>query len=111
VILWQAAVDPLSWRTLPENFGYASSGGESSAWWLSLFILGGATTLMVLLGVAGRTAGVILVLLALLDVVARGLLWENGALLTVASLLMLVGSGHFSLWSPEEKVFQTRLGR
>jgi CDP-diacylglycerol---glycerol-3-phosphate 3-phosphatidyltransferase len=111
VMLWQAAVDPLSWRTLPENFGYASSGGESSAWWLSLFILGGATTLMVLLGVAGRTAGVILVLLALLDVVARGLLWENGALLTVASLLMLVGSGHFSLWSPEEKVFQTRLGR
>jgi CDP-diacylglycerol---glycerol-3-phosphate 3-phosphatidyltransferase len=105
MILWQAVIDPLPWRTL-----FNDPESESTFWLLSLLVLGGVTTVMVLLGSAARLSGASVILLALIDIITRGLSWENGALLAAGSLLILIGSGRYALWTPEEKLFQTRLG-
>ncbi len=76
-------------------------------------LLGGLavlTTLMVGLGVLGRVAALGLLAPTAMTVVATDLHLLNGFLLAGTIALMLLGSGRFSLWQPEEAVISRRAG-
>ncbi|MBW7881146.1 MAG: CDP-alcohol phosphatidyltransferase family protein [Caldilineaceae bacterium] len=66
--------------------------------------------LLLLLGVVGRLAAVVLVALACADMLASGLYLGNELLLACAIIVAHLGSGKFALWKPEEHFIHTRLG-
>lgn len=72
-----------------------------------LLILGAA---LVLLGVMGRLAAFWLVFPLGFDMVTRGLDWTNGVGLATAVCLMLLGTGPYSRWKPEERFLLRRVG-
>ena len=74
---------------------------------LELLILLAAAGLAV--GLAGRIAALGLLIPIALLILNEGLQLQNGALLTATLVLLLAGSGQFSLWQPEE-VFLSRRG-
>ncbi len=67
-------------------------------------------TLLVLFGFIGRLGAVVLFFPIGFDIATRGLLWDNGVALFSALYIALLGSGHFSLWQPEDAFISQRAG-
>jgi CDP-diacylglycerol---glycerol-3-phosphate 3-phosphatidyltransferase len=65
-------------------------------------ILGTFTTL---LGIAGRMSCILLFFPIGFETIIHGLLWANTIALMSTLYLSLLGTGYFSLWQPEEKLF------
>ncbi|MEW5959005.1 MAG: CDP-alcohol phosphatidyltransferase family protein [Chloroflexota bacterium] len=76
----------------------------------ALGLLAVLATVMLALGVLGRLASLGLLAPAAMTVVSAGLHLDNGLLLAGTMALMLLGSGYFSLWQPEEALIRRRAG-
>jgi CDP-diacylglycerol--glycerol-3-phosphate 3-phosphatidyltransferase len=108
-ILWNR-LDPatlFAWPVLPlpspQGWGPSLVG-----WAIGLVAL--AATLMLALGVAGRLAALGLLVAASANILTSGLYLTNGFLLVSAVALMLLGSGAFSCWCPEDALLSRRAG-
>ena len=75
---------------------------------ISLVALG--ATVMLALGGAGRLAALGLLVAASANILASELYLYNGFLLVSAIALMLLGSGTFSCWRPEDAILSRRAG-
>jgi hypothetical protein len=77
-----------------------------------VFILGLAfiSMLLIVLGIAGRLAALVLTFVAALFILGTGLDFTNGLMLSSTIALMLLGTGAFSLWKPEDKFLNRRAG-
>ena len=86
---------PLPWPTLAAGLmiGLAVSGG-----------------LFVTLGLVGRLAALATITAITANIMVTGLHFDNGLLLTANMLLMLFGTGPFSLWQPEARFLSRRPG-
>jgi CDP-diacylglycerol---glycerol-3-phosphate 3-phosphatidyltransferase len=73
--------------------------------WLGLVAAG-----PVVLGLLGRLAALGLVIPAMTNILNAGLRLDNGLLLVAALMLLLFGTGAFSLWRPEETWLNRRPG-
>ena len=52
-----------------------------------------------------------LVVLACVEINVAGLHWASNGLWLVCSIIVVhLGSGHFALWKPEERLLRTKLG-
>jgi CDP-diacylglycerol--glycerol-3-phosphate 3-phosphatidyltransferase len=67
-------------------------------------------TVMLGLGVAGRVAALGLVAAASANIFGAGLDWRNGFVLSVTITIMLLGTGAFSIWQPEDAILSRRPG-
>lgn len=106
-MLWRAAPAFTAWSA-----HYAAQG-----WLAPLAFFWGLTLLWViaafclLTGVLGRFAAFALFYLAVLDILANGLHWNDNALLFICTIIVLhLGSGKFALWKPEEQWVYMKLG-
>jgi len=72
-----------------------------------LVILGGTA---VALGFLGRIISFLLVFPLGFDILSHGLTWANGTALACATAIMLLGTGAWSLWQPEERWLGKRGG-
>jgi CDP-diacylglycerol---glycerol-3-phosphate 3-phosphatidyltransferase len=106
LILWRVLGDMSIWYTLPPPFSAIAPGIT-----VAVLVLGAIATAAALLGIAGRVVGVVFVLVACVDVLARGLGLDNGFLFSAAATLVMIGTGRFALWTPEEYIFNTQTGR
>ena len=131
--LWQrrVVVATTVWLPLPLRLalaaclGWIAASGPAPAWagllagWglpaapllanVALAALVGAGT-AVFLGILPRVLTLPLVFPIGFDILTRGLVWPNGLALACAIALMLLGSGPFSLWRPEERFMARRAG-
>jgi CDP-diacylglycerol--glycerol-3-phosphate 3-phosphatidyltransferase len=67
-------------------------------------------TILLILGAAGRLAALALLVAASAHVLSQGLDVLNGYLLVSTNALMILGSGAFSCWRPEEPLLKQRAG-
>ncbi|MBK7917566.1 MAG: CDP-alcohol phosphatidyltransferase family protein [Chloroflexi bacterium] len=74
---------------------------------LLLLVVGGTA---VALGILGRTISFLLVFPVGFDMLTHGLTWTNGTALACAAAIMLLGTGVWSLWQPEERWMVKRAG-
>ena len=65
---------------------------------------------LILAGIAGRIAALVLLLPLALIILQDGLNAAIAVLLVFAVLILILGTGKFSLWKPEEQVFSRRAG-
>lgn len=77
----------------------------------ALALIWALAALLLLLGVVGRVAALLLFSQATLDVLSMGLHWmDNGLLLLCLVIVLHLGSGRAALWKPEERLLRTKLG-
>lgn len=69
-----------------------------------------AAAVMITLGAMGRIMALVVVFPVGFDMVVNGANWVNGAALACAVLILLLGSGAFSVWQPEERFMVRRAG-
>jgi len=74
-------------------------------------VLEGLGALLIGLGIAGRAAASILLFPIGFTIVAAGLTREPGLLLSGILTVLILGTGAYSLWQPEDRVFTRWLGR
>jgi len=74
-------------------------------------ILEGLGALLIGLGIAGRAAASILLFPIGFTVVAAGLTRDARLLLSGILTVLILGTGVYSLWQPEDRIFTRRLGR
>lgn len=79
-----------------------SSPWPAAGSWL-LALLGALGGLAVLLGAGARAGAGLVSLAAYVDFASGGHAWQLLTLLCLASLLIVLGSGRFTLWIPEER--------
>jgi hypothetical protein len=105
-----AAADPLlrpaAWEALLVSWHLPAAGLLATV----LAIIALAGTGLVGLGVAGRVLSVALTLPIGFDIATRGPRWDNSLALIAIVGIMLLGTGPFSLWRPEDPRMQHRLG-
>jgi hypothetical protein len=65
---------------------------------------------LLVLGVVGRAAALILAFVAAFSAAQVGLQLDNGLLLVCAVYILHLGSGRFALWTPEEYYLHAKLG-
>ncbi len=106
LILWQVRQDPGLWLTLPMPFTMIAPALTGV-----ILVLGAIAIIAALLGVAGRVTGIVLILVACTDALARSLGIDNGLLLAIGATLVMLGTGRLALWTPEEYFFNTQTGR
>lgn len=99
-----SAARPQAWVALLESWGVP--GAPALATLLSLTALAG--TLLVALGVFGRTAAIALLFPLGFDCATRGLTWENGLALTAVMWVLVLGSGRFALWPADDRFYLQR---
>ena len=68
------------------------------------------TVLLILLGIAGRIAALSLMFVMGAAIMFAELNWGNGIILISTIGLVILGSGRFSLWAPEETFLRRRAG-
>lgn len=68
------------------------------------------TVLLILLGIAGRIAALSLMFVMGAAIMFAELNWGNGITLVSTISLVILGSGRFSLWAPEETFLRRRAG-
>lgn len=76
----------------------------------SLTWFAAAGALLLLLGVVGRAAALLLAFVAAFSAVQVGLRPDNSLLLACAVAILHLGSGRLALWTPEEYYLHARLG-
>jgi len=74
-------------------------------------ILEGLGALLIGLGIAGRAAAFVLLFPVGFTIVAAGLTDGSAVLLSGVLTVVILGTGAFSLWQPEDRIFTRRLGR
>jgi CDP-diacylglycerol--glycerol-3-phosphate 3-phosphatidyltransferase len=96
-----------TWLPYLQSLGWAAPN-----FWLWLLVIASAiSAIAILLGILGRVAALPLMLLGWLDVAANGMAWTAGIWLFVAAAIVThAGSGHWSLWRPEDPILHTRPG-
>ncbi|HEX6385012.1 MAG TPA: CDP-alcohol phosphatidyltransferase family protein [Anaerolineae bacterium] len=99
-------LQPPAWATLIAS--WSLPGAAVLATGLSLVDV--LATGMVVVGALGRLAAFLLVFPIGFDMATRGLYWDNGLALTSVICLMLLSTGAFSLWRPEDKYLLRRAG-
>jgi CDP-diacylglycerol--glycerol-3-phosphate 3-phosphatidyltransferase len=77
---------------------------------LAIGIAAAVASAMLTLGVAGRLAALGLLAIACVDILARGLDPANGLVLAGTVAIMLLGTGVFSIWRPEDALLNRRAG-
>lgn len=77
---------------------------------LAITLVALVATAMLVLGIAGRLAALVLLLAASANVLANGLYLSNGLLLVGTIALLLLGSGALSWWRPEDAILSRRAG-
>lgn len=107
-VLRQAAplLQPLAWRDLLVSWSMPAPG----LFTVVLALLAITGTAAVAVGLAGRLASILLYLPVGFDIVTLGLLWNNGMAAVAITLVLLFGTGPYSLWRPEDRIFQRPLG-
>jgi hypothetical protein len=106
-LLWQSAPDFRAWSAYLTGMGIKLG----SPVLITLALLWALAALLVLAGVIGRTAALLLIFLAFLDLQATGLRWtDNGLLLVCAIIVAHAGSGKYAWWQPEERLVRIKLG-
>lgn len=76
----------------------------------AIVMLASGVALMILLGAAGRTAAIGGMILAGLSQAGEPLSIVQAGLLAAYATLFFLGTGRFSLWTPEERLIYTRPG-
>jgi len=74
-------------------------------------ILEGLGALLIGLGIAGRVAAFVLLFPVGFTIVAAGLTDGSAVLLSGVLTVVILGTGAFSLWQPEDRIFTRRMGR
>ncbi|MBK8987591.1 MAG: CDP-alcohol phosphatidyltransferase family protein [Chloroflexi bacterium] len=101
-----AALWPPDWTALFVTWGLPGAAAWAIGWLAVMAAAGTAAAL----GVMGRLAAIFLVFPLGFDMLTRGLTWANGAALAGVIAIMLLGTGAFSLWQPEERWMARRAG-
>jgi CDP-diacylglycerol--glycerol-3-phosphate 3-phosphatidyltransferase len=81
---------------------------ELTAWVIMVIAI--IATSMLVLGIAGRTAALALVIVASANIFSTGLYLNNGLMLSSIIAVMLVGTGAFSRWQPEDALLYRQAG-
>ena len=97
---------PAPWHDLLISWGVPFAAGLAGLLGIALWVGSG----MLLTGTMGRIFSLVLVFPFGFDIASQGLTWANGIALSGVICLMLLGSGPYSLWQPEEKFVLERLG-
>lgn len=106
-VLWRAYPDFAAWQAWLASVGMPASPGIVQGFALVALL----TLLPFAAGVAARTAALIVLALAALDISANGLEWASNAWLLVAAVIVAhAGSGYLSFWRPEEPLLHRRFG-
>ncbi len=100
--IWQ----PTAWVDLFMSWRLPVPTLLASGWVIVLVMAGTA----VALGVMGRLFSLLLVFPIGFDMITCGLTPENGMALACTVVLMMLGTGPFSLWRPEERFMVRRAG-
>jgi uncharacterized membrane protein YphA (DoxX/SURF4 family) len=82
-------------------------GERTVGLFLILEVLG---ALLIGLGIAGRAAAFVLLFPVGFTIVAAGLTDGSAVLLSGVLTVVILGTGAFSLWQPEDRIFTRRLG-
>lgn len=94
-----------AWRVLFDGWGWP---GAWAAAILSLILL--VAGLTAVLGILPRTACLLLMYPLNFDAVARGMTVATAVALAAATAILLLGSGRYSAWTPEEAYMVRRAG-
>lgn len=93
------------------------AGAALTAWLIAQGDISGAVlwlaapaAILLLLGVVGRAAALVLAFVAAFVASSSGLALDNGLLLLCGVLTLHLGSGRFALWTPEEYYLHAKLG-
>jgi CDP-diacylglycerol--glycerol-3-phosphate 3-phosphatidyltransferase len=90
---------------------FAPPEGPGAPWVrIILGLVAAIAVVMLALGAAGRLAALGLLVVACAAILARGLDAGNGLALACAIAIMLLGSGAFSIWRPEDALLSRRAG-
>lgn len=111
LLLVLAVVRLNTWRlSLPEFLTIVTPLGTAQAHfvWVVVFYLLGSSLLV--LGVIGRLGGMILLIAVGLQYAILPLGKLEAGILLCASGIFFLGSGAFSLWQPEQRLIERRLG-
>jgi len=111
VVLVIGAVLRIPWNPLDPRALFAWPGlplPSLVGWAIGLVAL--AATMMLALGVAGRLAALGLLVAASANILTSGLYVTNGFVMVSVVALMLLGSGAFSCWRPEDALLNRRAG-
>jgi hypothetical protein len=65
---------------------------------------------MLATGILGRVAALALMVPTAANMVNLGLDWRNGLLLAVLIIILHIGTGAWSLWSPDQRLIARRAG-
>lgn len=99
-------LQPAAWEALIASWGLPAA----ATWATALAILALAGTALVGVGFLGRIMSVALNLPIGFDIATRGLHWDNALALVAVVGISLLGTGPYSLWRPEDRRMQRRLG-
>lgn len=88
-----------AWAALFTTWGLPGPAAIAAFW----AVAGLLAAIMVVLGAAGRLMALLLMFPLGFELLTAGLTFWNGTAVAVAVFIMLLGSGAFSLWQPEEK--------
>ncbi len=106
LLLRTLSLPPAPWVALLADWRLPAPGALAAAS-LVLFIVGLA---LIGLGVLGRLFSLLLVFPIAFDFISQGPNTLNGTVLACAITLLLLGTGPFSLWRPEEYFLSRRFG-
>jgi len=93
------------WLAFASPWGMA---GTPPQWWLTALAIAGGAALMV--GAASRVAAVLIIVAACADVALGGMRPHDLVLVLCGAIILHLGGGRFTLWSPEERYVRTPLG-
>jgi len=73
-------------------------------------VLESLVVLLILLGVSGRAAAILGLSLAAMNQAIAGPTLTQTLLMAAYALILFIGTGPFSLWTPEDRLIYRRLG-
>lgn len=106
LLLGRLTMPPAPWQALLTTWGLPLPGALAAAS-LILFTVG---ALAIALGILGRLFSLLLIFPIAFDVISQGTNGVNGVALACLIALMLLGTGPYSLWRPEEYFLTRRFG-
>ncbi len=99
-------IRPLAWADLFASWGL-SFAQPLAIFWL---VVGMAAAFMIFLGAAGRIFALLILFPLGFDMIVIGATWGNSIALACALMTLMLGTGTFSLWQPEERFMTMRAG-
>lgn len=97
--------------TLPSSLSTLFTLWQLPGMWVGLLVgLGWVAGTAVVVGGIGRLFAILLLFPVGFDMMSQGLQWWNGVLVVCAIGVMLLGSGPFALWRPEEQFMVWQAG-